>query len=91
MIPRSVKRSVDQRFEERLPAASMTAVLTLRGRRHVVRLVDMSASGARVVFPLVPHIGEPVALQMLDQGQVPAQVRWVRDGQVGLSFDAPIG
>jgi hypothetical protein len=36
----------------------------------------------------VPHIGEKLRLQLLDRGQVSAQVRWVKDGRVGLSFAA---
>jgi PilZ domain len=87
MIPRAVKRSVDERLEERLAAAgSGTAVLEFRGRNHVVRLINVSGSGAMVIFPYVPHIGEKLRLQLLDRGQVSAQVRWVREGRVGLSF-----
>jgi hypothetical protein len=40
-----------------------------------------------VIFPLVPHIGEQVSLQLLEQGQVSATVRWVRDGRIGVNFD----
>jgi hypothetical protein len=87
MIPRTVKRSVDQRSEERVPAQSETGVLSFRGRNHVVRLVNTSSSGAMVIFPLVPHIGEKVRLQLLDRGQVPATVRWVRDGRIGVGFE----
>ena len=61
--------------------------MEFRGRKHVVRLVNGSASGAMVIFPLVPHIGEQVWLQLLEQGQVSAKVRWVRDGRVGINFD----
>lgn len=86
MIPRAVKRSRDERLEERVPASSSTAVLHFRGRNHVVRLVNVSGSGAMVIFPHVPHIGEKLRLQLLDRGHVTAQVRWVRDGRVGLSF-----
>lgn len=88
MIPRSETRSIDERGETRHPAASGTAVLEFRGRNHVVRLVNLSGSGAMVIFPYVPHIGEKLRLQLLDRGQVSAQVRWVKDGRVGLSFDA---
>ena len=88
MIPRTVKRMLDERSEERYPASSGTAVMDFRGRKHVVRLVNTSASGAMVIFPLVPHIGEQVSLQLLDRGQVAASVRWVRDGRIGISFDA---
>lgn len=87
MIPRTVKRMLDERAEERVPASSGTAVMEFRGRNHVVRLVNTSASGAMVIFPLVPHIGEQVSLQLLDQGRVAARVRWVRDGRIGINFD----
>jgi len=87
MIPRTVKRMLDERGEERVPATSGTAVMEFRGRKHVVRLVNSSPSGAMVIFSLVPHIGEQVSLQLLDRGQVYAKVRWVRDGRIGISFD----
>jgi hypothetical protein len=87
MIPRTVKRMIDERSEERCPAGSETAVMEFRGRKHVVRLVNSSPSGAMVIFPLVPHIGEQVSLQLLEQGRLSARVRWVRDGRVGINFD----
>lgn len=90
MIPRSVKRMLDERTEERVPAASETAVMDFRGRKHVVRLINTSPSGAMVIFSLVPHIGEQVSLQLVDRSQVSARVRWVRDGRVGISFDGQL-
>ena len=90
MIPRTVKRMLDERAEARQPASSATAALEFRGRRHVVRLINTSSSGAMVIFPLVPHIGERVSLQLLGQGQVSATVRWVRDGRIGVNFDDPL-
>lgn len=89
MIPRSERRSIDERGEARAPYASSTAVLEFRGRNHVVRLVNVSGSGAMVIFPHAPNIGERLLLQLLDRGVVPAQVRWVKDGRIGLSFAAP--
>ena len=90
MIPRNEKRSIDERSELRRESASSTAVLEFRGRKHVVRLINVSSSGAMVVFPHVPNIGEKLPLQLLDQGLVTAQVRWVKDGRIGLSFAAPL-
>jgi hypothetical protein len=90
MIPRAVKRLLDERAEDRLPATS-TAAMEFRGRRHVVRLINTSASGAMVIFPEVPHIGEQVSLQLLGHGEISASVRWVRDGRIGVSFDDPLG
>lgn len=89
MIPRAEKRSIDERGEARYPAVSSTAVLEFRGRKHVVRLVNVSGSGAMVIFPHIPNIGERLPLQLLDRGVVSAQVRWVKDGRIGLSFAFP--
>jgi PilZ domain len=86
MIPRTETRSIDERTEVRYPSLSNTAVLEFRGRKHVVRLVNVSGSGAMVIFPHVPNIGERLLLQVLDRGPVWTQVRWVRDGRIGLSF-----
>jgi len=91
MIPRSETRKIDERTEPRHAAAgSNTAVLEFRGRKHVVRLVNVSKAGAMVIFPHVPNIGERLPLQLLEHGFVSAQVRWVKDGRIGLSFAAPL-
>jgi hypothetical protein len=90
MIPRNAQRAIDERGEPRRPAASSTAVVEFRGRNHVVRLVNVSSSGAMAIFPYVPHIGEKLTVQLLERGRVAAQVRWVRDGRIGLSFIPPI-
>ena len=86
MIPRNEQRCIDERGEARHPAMSTTAVLEFRGRKHVVQLVNISPSGAMVIFPHMPNIGERLPLQLLERGVVVAQVRWVRDGRIGLSF-----
>jgi hypothetical protein len=88
MIPRSVRRMFDQRGEFREVADSETAVLELRGRKHMVRLLNLSHSGAMVIFPCSSHIGEEVALNMLDRGRVSGHVCWVRDGRIGVNFAA---
>ena len=90
MIPRTVKRMFDERGEERFGAESHTAVLQHRGRKHVVRLVNLSSSGAMVIFPIMPHIGETVVLQLLGRDPVEALVKWVRDGRIGVNFAAPL-
>ena len=88
MIPRAEKRSIDERSEVRHPSASSTGVLEFRGRKHVVRLINVSPSGAMVIFPHTPNIGERLLLQILDRGVLWAQVRWDKDGRIGLSFAA---
>lgn len=92
MIPRSVKRMFDQREEPRFDVEGelQTAVLTRRGQNHVVRVGNISTSGVMVVYAGVPNIGESVTLQLLDHGAVAGQVRWVRDGRVGINFVVPL-
>jgi hypothetical protein len=89
MIPRGARRTIDERLELRYPAASSTAMMEFRGRKHVVRLVNVSRSGAMVIFPHTPNIGERLLIQLLDQGLVSGQVMWVKDGRIGVSFAAP--
>lgn len=91
MIPRTVRRMFDERSEPRTVAESQTAVLTLRGRKHVVRLLNVSSSGAMLALPLVPRIGEQVSVQLLGRAAVAAHVRWVRDGKIGINFLVPLG
>ena len=90
MIPRTVKRMFDERLEERVTAESQTAVMHHRGRKHVVRLVNVSTSGAMVIFPIMPHIGERITLQLLGREPIEGQVMWVRDGRIGVNFAAPL-
>jgi hypothetical protein len=92
MIPRSVKRVFDQRDEPRfdIEGELQTAVMTRRGHNHVVRIGNISSSGAMIVYPDIPNIGEKVTLQLLDHGAVAGQVRWVRDGRVGINFVDPL-
>ena len=90
MIPRSVKRMFDERSEERLDAESQTAVLSFRSRNHIVSLINLSRSGAMVRFTGDAHIGESVSLQLLDRGTIDGQVRWLRDGRMGVYFAHPL-
>jgi hypothetical protein len=90
MVPRSAQRMIDERGEPRHASISSTAVLEWHGRKYVIRLVNTSPSGAMVIFPHVPHIGETLTLQLLDRGLISAKVMWVKDGRIGLSFAAPL-
>jgi len=90
MIPRTVKRMFDERSEGRVEAGSQTALLTFRGRSHIVPLVNLSSSGVMLRFTGDAHIGETVTLQLLDRGAIAGQVRWLRDGRMGVYFASPL-
>ena len=91
MIPRQVRRMFDQRSEPRFETGANTAILAFRGGSHVVRICNQSPSGAMIAFADMPNIGERVALQLMEHGTVQAQVRWVRDGRIGLAFAKSLG
>jgi hypothetical protein len=52
--------------------------------------VNLSRSGAMIRFGGDAHIGESVSLQLLDRGSISGQVRWLRDGRMGISFLRPL-
>jgi len=85
-ISDGLRRLLDQRAEQRIEGETQTAVLNHRGHRHVVRVANLSASGAMIAFTGDLAEGDEISLQLLDHEAVPAQVRWVRDGRVGVSF-----
>jgi hypothetical protein len=80
----------DERSETRLDADSQTAVLSVGGRNHIVSLVNLSQSGVMVRFTGAANIGEMVSLQLLDRGTIAGQVRWLRDGRMGIYFSRPL-
>lgn len=81
-----LRRLLDQRAEGRSESGSQTAILNHRGQRHVVGLINLSSSGAMLRFPGDVADGDEVMLHLLDHGAVAGQVRWIRDGKVGVSF-----
>ena len=81
-----LRRLLDQRTEQRMVGETQTAILNHRGHRHVVRVANLSSSGAMIVFQGDLAEGDEIMLQLLDQSPVAGQVRWVRDGRVGINF-----
>ncbi len=85
-IAEGLRRLLDQRAEQRTDGATETAVLNHRGHRHVVRVANVYTSGAMIAFAGDIAVGDAMSLQLVDQGVVPAQVRWVKDGRIGVVF-----
>ena len=89
-LGQGLRRLLDERGEGRSSPSSQTAVLNHDDRRHVVRIVNLSASGAMIAFNGDLAEGEAVTLQLLDHGPVTGQVRWAREGRVGINFSKPL-
>jgi hypothetical protein len=90
MVARAVTRNWDQRDEPRCDFGSQSAVLELRGRKHEVRLVNLSRSGAMLIFSLIPNIGETISIRLAGRAPISGSVCWVRGGKIGISFAAPV-
>ena len=87
-ITDSIRRLLDQRVEERSEGSSQNAVLVHDGKRHVVGVLNLSGSGAMIRYHGALADGDQVVLHLLDHGAVTGQVRWHRDGRVGVEFAA---
>lgn len=85
MVARAVPRVVDHRAEPRFAPVGRGAMLNFRGRNEMVWLSNISSEGAMITWAGRPRIGEGVGLE-LEGVRVPAFIRWVRDGRVGLNF-----
>ena len=85
-----IRRLLDERGEPRASTGSNTVTLDHQGRRHLVRLVNVSPSGAMISFQGNLADGDEVTLHLLDHGPVTGQVRWTRDGRVGIIFSKPL-
>lgn len=86
-----LRRLFDARRERRRgPGANRSASLSLRGKSHDVRILDLSESGAMIAFDGHGREGDPVTIQLLDHGLVAGQLRWIRDGKAGIFFTRPL-
>lgn len=68
---------------------SLPAFLQANGERHSVRLLDLSAGGAKLKCPAAVSVGTAVVLDCGTRGSA-AVVRWQNQGVLGLCFDSPI-
>ncbi|MEO7814417.1 MAG: PilZ domain-containing protein [Sphingomicrobium sp.] len=89
-IGEGIRRLLDERGEPRASTGSKTATLDHHGRRHLVRLVNVSPSGAMISFQGSLADGDEVTLHLLDHGPVTGQVQWTRDGRAGINFFRPL-
>jgi hypothetical protein len=83
LINRDVLGIPEDRRHERIVPHRRHAILKIEGdREHVVRLIDVSVSGAAISTPAKPALGTKVIL-----GQMGGQVVRIFDGGVAVTFD----
>ena len=86
VVPRFEPRSIEQRAEPRHGGRVDRAILVFRGQDHLVPVLNISPRGTMIESNIATRIGESVIIQFENCTRVHAFVRWVRDGQIGLSF-----
>jgi len=64
----------------------LSADIECRGLKSVVRIRNLSASGAMLDGPVLPEVGETLTLRRMEF-QIEASVVWRAAGRCGVSFD----
>ena len=83
-IPREERRTTNQRREDRFPGLIERATIHFRGKKSLVRVVNVSRGGMMIESAVTPVIGESLVLELDNGDRVAASVRWVREGRLGL-------
>ena len=78
----------DRRAYARVEVA-LPAFLQAKGERHAVRILDLSAGGAKLDCPVALPSGTKVILDCGTLGRA-AVVRWQTAGALGICFDSEL-
>lgn len=83
-VERDERRTAEQRGEDRFRGRIERAILVFRGKKILVRVMNLSASGLMIEAEIGPEIGETVGLEIDGFERMRAVVRWIRAGRIGL-------
>jgi hypothetical protein len=86
--PQDADPHADRRAYPRVEVA-LPAFLQANGERHAVRILDLSAGGAKLDCPASLSTGTAVILDCGTLGRA-AVVRWQTAGVLGLCFDSEL-
>lgn len=84
-----VNRSRDPSVEQRRAArdlVDMVSHVAVNGRSEGVRIINISPLGLMCRTDARLFIGERVKIWLPMVRELPAEVRWIEDGRVGLEF-----
>lgn len=85
-IAPSRPRGIDQRCEERLEDVVHSAMILFREQEYQVPVVNISSRGTMIECDISPRVGENILIRFENCTPIHGFVRWVRGGNVGLSF-----
>ncbi|MDP8994314.1 MAG: PilZ domain-containing protein [Pseudomonadota bacterium] len=83
-ISREERRSTDQRREDRHFGIVERAIVTFRGKKLLVKVINLSPSGMMIESDVMPHIGETVDVEFDGFDRLQGVVRWVKQGRIGI-------
>ena len=81
---RDDRRVAAQRRNKRLREVVERATIFYGGKRSLVRVVNVSASGLTVESAVAPKAGESLVIELDGRGPIEGVVRWIRRGRIGI-------
>jgi hypothetical protein len=85
-VPRPVERRADNHLPSILPAAKLVA----NGMASLCRIRNISAGGLSAEVALSHAVGSDVVIELNSHRRVSGKVVWVREGLLGVRFDATV-
>lgn len=80
----------DRRGGERHLTLFRIGTVLIGGRRELCLIKNISAGGMKLQLYCAVEVGQPLQVELKTGVSVAGSVSWIRDGQVGLTFEAPI-
>ena len=85
-VPRTEKRTCNQRDDDRHRLDQESARARFEGEEHDVDVINLSGGGAMIRCDFAPRLWERVDLIFAEGAEIECAVRWMRDDRVGLEF-----
>lgn len=83
-IARQERRTTNQRSGDRHRDVVDRTTIVFRGKKSLVRVVNISEGGVMIESPVMPRIGETIQIHFEGFERLHGVVRWVKQGRIGL-------
>lgn len=83
-IARKERRTTDQRRGDRHREVVERTTIVFRGKKSLVRVVNISEGGMMIESAIEPRIGESIRIHFEGFERLVGVVRWVKQGRIGL-------
>ena len=83
-IARQERRTTDQRSGDRHRDVIGRTTIVFRGKKSLVRVVNISEGGVMIESHIIPRIGESIRIHFEGFERLNGVVRWVKQGRIGL-------